>query len=195
MATDVDPVDPHAGLEAWHYTARGKLYLQMYTGKHGDVQYRRIDGGRTFHLSPAERHLNSDPIRDPKKDPFKNGTCIPLRLTDETPAEDREQIESNPASLTDEQIIALFSTKKGQEDRLPEMLASIDNPTVLERIADLAVQADLPPSKTGPIKARLEEIDPGVAGERVLVPAANEIDSADIYGDTAPPASRMTQAE
>lgn len=184
MATEVDPVDPHAGLEAWQYTARGKLYLRRYTGKHGDVVYERIDGGQTFHLTPAERHLNSDKVRDPKRDPFRNGTCIPVRLTEETPVKDREAIESNPATLTDEQIIALFSTKKGNSEALIELLAAVDNPVVLRRISDLAESADLPPSKTGPIKSRLEEISPATAGERVMVPAANEVDSADLYGDT-----------
>lgn len=184
MATEVDPVDPHAGLEAWQYTGKGKLYLRRYTGKHGEVTYERIDGGRTFHLSPAERHLNSDPIRDEAKDPFRNGSCIPLRLTEETSPGDRAAIESNPATLTDEQIVALFSNKANASEKLAKALESIDNPIVLQRIMSLADAADLPPSKTGPIKARLEEIDPGVIGERVLVPAANEVDSADIYGDT-----------
>lgn len=182
--TAVDPIDPHKGLEAWQYTARGKLYLRRYTGKHGEVTYERIDGGRVFHVSPAERHLNSDPIRDPKKDPFRNGTCIPLRLTEETSPADRAAIESNPVMLTDDQIIALFSNKKGSAEQLVETLGSIENPVVLTRFLSLATEADLPASRIAAIRARLEDVDPGVAGERTLVPAANEVDSPDIYGDT-----------
>jgi hypothetical protein len=184
MATEVDPADPFAGLEAWQYTARGKLYLRRYTGKHGEVSYEPIQGGQTFHLTPAERHLNSDKVKDPARDPFRNGTCVPVRLTEETPSRDREAIESNPTLLTDDQIIALFSNRKGSAETLVDTLAKIDNPVVLERILNLANDADLPGSRISAIKSRLEDVNPGVAGERTLIAAANEVDSADIYGDT-----------
>lgn len=178
-------LDPFTGQEAWQYTAKGKLYLRRYiTGKHGETRHEVIRGGQVFHLTPAERHLNSDQVRDPSRDPFLNGTCVPLRLTSETPEKDRKVIEENPAVLTDEQIIALFSNRKGSGEALIETLGKIENPVVLQRILALAESADLAASRIAAVRARLEDIDPTAAGERMMIPAANEQDSADIYGDT-----------
>lgn len=191
---NTNTIDPYVGLEAWEYTAKGRLFLRRFTGKHGEVTYEEVRGGQVVHLSPAERHLNSDKIRDPKKDPFKNGNLINLRLTDETPPADREEIENNPAALSDDQISALFSTKKGTE-QLAELLQQIENPVVLDRVLRLAEGADLPTSKIKMIEARIDEVDPAKVGERTIVPAANELDTPEIYDDGGFTGPRIASAE
>jgi hypothetical protein len=187
MASEYDPIDPKKGMEAWLFTGAGKLYLARYTGKYGEVQYRPVQGepsgrGRTFHLTAAEREYNQQLVRSPENDPFLNGTCVPLALSEDTTAADRARFEANPVSLTDEEIVALFHGDAGE---LSERLAAISNPVVLGRFKSLAEAADLPMSKISVIQARLEEVDPTTRREPVAIPATgvNDPNVAGIYGD------------
>lgn len=181
-----DPTDPYAGQEAWRHTGAGKHYINRFTGRYGDVQQEVVQGGRVFHLTPRERQMNSEKCKDPANDPFENGTFVKVSLTDETPEADRKRIESNPAMLSDEDIVKLFTGKT--PEKLIERVAQISNPVVLQRMLDLAIAGDLPPSRTGAIRSRIVELQGAVGedGEKRMIPATGEDDPkfAQLYGDS-----------
>lgn len=185
MPTDVDPYDPFIGLEAWQFTGAGKLYVAQFTGKHGEVSFEAILGGKTFHLTPAERRLNSQRCINDQADPFKNGTCVPIELTEKTPAQDRAFIESNPELISDEEIAALVKGGKTAkaDGALAEKLEAISNPITLVRILTAATAADVALSKMNLIQMRIAEVTGITEGGRIMIPVTNELDSPEIYGD------------
>jgi hypothetical protein len=129
--------------------------------------------------------MNSQRCKNDKVDPFKNGTCVAVALTDDTSAADREFIENNPEAMTDAQIAELFrggNTPKATS-ALAEKLGEISNPITLARIYDAGVKADLPLSKVGLIQIRIAEVTGITEGGRVMIPVTNEFDTPEIYGD------------
>lgn len=158
-----DPrIDPYAGLEAWRWTGRGKLHVARFTGKYGEVEYHAVQGGRVFHLTPAERRLNSDKSYSDAVDPFRNGQCIPVSLSDMTPDADRERIAANPAILDDAAIDRLL---RQEPTKLAKALDALSTPMTLVRIHERAEQLDVATSKVAAIRARIEQVDPASLGK------------------------------
>lgn len=181
-----DPIDPYAGLEAWQFTGKGTLWIKRFTAQFGGVADHKINGGMTFHLTPAERRFNSDASASKDMDPFQNGTCVPVRLTEQTSPEDRQLIEQNTATLTDEQIVELL----GQHtNKLPKTLAAITNAVTLGRVLEIAQQQDVTNSKIVHIKARINEVAPdllveGAQRHRIeTLPGEDEPDAVDVRGE------------
>lgn len=195
MPNEDAPYDPFTGLEAWEWTGAGKLYVALYTGKYGDIRYEAVHGGRVFHLTPAERRLNSQKSASVAVDPFMNGGCVMVALTDETPAHERAAIESNPQSMNDDQIAALFKPARGVSkaalaEALETKLGLITNATTLARIFDAAKAADVSLSMVSMIQVRIAEVTGITEGGRVMIPVFNELDSPEIYGQDVQAGSR-----
>lgn len=188
MASESAPYDPHVGLEAWRYTGAGRQWIIKYTGKYGEERWDGIYGGAIFHVSPAERHRNSEKVKDPANDPFRNGTFVPVTLTEHTPAEDRAAIEANPELLADDKMMALLKAGGVKGDlALAEVLAKISNMITLGRIFEAAQEANVTLSKMAMINARIvevSEVDPETG--RRMIPVTNEVDAAELYGTAEP---------
>lgn len=153
----IDPTNPYDGKEGWKNSGKSTLQVWAFSSVYGQMSATLIRGGQTVHLTPAERRMNQDKVLDPKHDPFTNGTLIPVRII-ETEA-DVEQIRSNPATLTDDQIAELMS---GHGNTLKKRLRDISNSVTLMRLLEIGASeaVDASTSKMLAVRERLEEIDP-----------------------------------
>lgn len=157
-------------LEAWENVSKSRFSLRRIDSR-GDVRTELIGGGKTFHLSPEERYMNSELASSPKVDPFKNGRFAPVRLLETT--EDAEEIRANPNLLGEEELVELV---KGKVEPLRARLQEIEQPVVVERMREIAEREDARVTSVKAIEARLEELRPEthvevqVAGDRQAAP-------------------------
>jgi hypothetical protein len=147
----VDTEVPSTQLEAWLNAGKSRVFINRFDGK-GGTRQELIAAGRTFHLTPAERRMNQEMAANEKLDLFSNGMLQPVRL-----GEEAEALAGNPNHLaaTDEQGIFRLHWKTF-ERRITE----IDNPTLLERLLELAVDQDATLRQVNLITARLAEVAP-----------------------------------
>lgn len=156
MATPANTVDE---LETWRNISRSRHVLKKFGAK-GDLIDEMIAGKKQFHVSTRERHINTEMAAEDKLDPFTNGMFVPVTLLDST--EDAEQIASNPNVLSESEMVDLV---KGAAPKLKARLEEIINPIVVERLREVAADADVQASKMTAIEARLEALQPKLAVE------------------------------
>lgn len=175
----IDPVDPYRGLEAWKNTARGVVWITRLTGRYGETEPMKVPGGGTFHVTPAERHLNSDVAYAPSADPFRNGQFVLVKASPETPQTDLVIIERSAAGLTDDEIARMFGAELGE---FTKAIDQIDNATALLRILEAAKLADAPYSRVEAVRGRLRQLAPEALVEDtplMPIPGANGEDEPD----------------
>jgi hypothetical protein len=185
MERGADQIDPYVGVETWEHTSRATLYIARFTGKYGETEWKPVVGRKKFTITPAERRMNSDLCASPAVDPFRNGTCVPVSFTEETPAADIAELGRNTQVLPDPEIDGLLATDTGP---FLDRITKIDNPSVLLRVYERAVSLDAPFSKVTAVRDRLRQIDSSLAVDetpRRQVPAVpgvgeDEPDAAEI---------------
>lgn len=181
------PQDPHVDMEAWRNTARGTVGIWHYAGAYGETRMELVPGGGTFHLTPAERRLNQEKALNAQVCAFRNGTVVPVRTE---AVDDTDEVRSNPAALTDEEVAELV---RGHHKTLGRALRDITNPVTLARLLDAARVEEVTLGKINAIEARLVEVAPTPAPVTEVAdvetpPAADappEPEAADIYDDAA----------
>jgi len=146
-------------LETWENIGSARHVIRKFSAK-GDLVEELITGGRRFHVSTRERHLNSEMAADSTLDPFSNGMFSPVRLLETT--EDAAEIASNPNLMGEEEMATIL---RGRIDTFRKRLAKIDNPVVLNRLIQVATDNDAPVSKVEAIKGRLVEVQPPAYNE------------------------------
>lgn len=138
-------VDEFAGLEAWVNTIDGRIVLQTRDSQ-GGLTDTIVAGGKTVHVSPADRRLNQDKVASKDLDPFQNGYLAPVRLIEGD--RDTAKLSSNPNVLSEDDMLALFEdpyeafTARLQEITLPitlqrmlRMITQVENATVRQQEA------------------------------------------------------------
>lgn len=146
-------------LELWQNIGRSRFVLKKFSAK-GDLVGEIVNGGRKFHVSTRERHINSELAANDKLDPFSNGMFTPVKLLDST--DDLEQIASNPNLMGESDMADLV---KGRVDALRKRIGEVGNDVVLERLLEVAKENDASIGKVEAIEARLADLRPATFTE------------------------------
>lgn len=144
-------------LEAWENISRSRHYITK-TDRRGELATEMVGGKKTFYISETDRQINMERAANEKLDPFRNGQFSPVRLLDGT--EDKEEIAANPNLIGEADMAKLV---KGPIGKLKDKLAEIDNPIVVNRLADIARDQDATVKKVEAIDARIAELKPSTA--------------------------------
>jgi hypothetical protein len=132
VPTATEPIPVKASVETWKNDTAGTVVINR-VGEYGRRMVDLIHGGRQFQITPEERRMNQNAAHSADLDNFSNGTLRPIDLLDDDP--DTEKLRNNPNILGEKDLPMLFETK-GEVFR--QRLAAIENPAVLDRLADLA---------------------------------------------------------
>jgi len=143
-------------LETWKNPTEGRVWINRLD-RHGELEkVEVIAGGRTFHISSAERRLNQEMAYNSDLDLFANGTLTPVRMIEGS--DDAREFAANPNLLTEDDMRGLVRKTKASTDSFVERLATIKNPATLERLLSLAREEDAPLSRVEAIQGRLGEL-------------------------------------
>jgi hypothetical protein len=157
--------------ETWKNPTDGRVWINRLDHRGEPKRVEIIGPGRTFYVTPAERHLNQEMASSEDLDVFRNGTLTPIRLlgTDEAEA---AAFATNPNLMTEGDMRTMVAKpKRGAPDAFAERLTEIKNPATLERLLKLAREEDAPMSRVEAIEGRLREISPSLVSERVTTTA------------------------
>lgn len=138
-------------VETWQNVAsyqNGVIKLDI----RGDEKQEIVQGDREFYITTEERLLTQAKILDKANDPFRNGAFRPVVVPDDV------TIETNPNALSDEEIMGIF---EASDFAWTEWMAVIDSPATLNRMIDLADQAEnLTVRRLREVQLRLREVKP-----------------------------------
>lgn len=147
METTVDQV------EIWKNPTKSLVVTkrQDKLGQFSDVSTR---GGETLKISPEDRRMNQEQVRNEKHDPFQNGMLTPVQLLD---GDDVEEAAGNPNMLTEEDVVAVL--KMPAKD-FAARIEAMDSEAVLRRVKQVAQEEDVAPSRQTLIAQRLQQVAP-----------------------------------
>lgn len=125
----------------------------------GDEKHEEVSGKRQFSLTTQDRLITQQRVLDPKNDPFRNGCFRPVITPDDI------TIETNPNSLSDEDILRIFKASAVAWD---EWLENVDAEPTLRRMVELADlnQDDIPLRRYKQLQTRLETVAGGKRNAR-----------------------------
>lgn len=126
--------DEFEGLEAWVNTIDGRIVLKTRDSQ-GGLTDTIVAGGKTVHISPADRRINQEQVATAELDPFQNGYLAPVRLIDGD--KDTAKLSANPNVLSEDDMKALFG--KGF-DAFNKRLKDITLPITLQRMLRMISQ-------------------------------------------------------
>lgn len=120
----------------------------------GDETHTEISGRRQFSLTTQERLITEQRILESKHNPFRNGCFRPIVTPDDI------TIETNPNSLSDEDILRIFGASAIAWD---EWLSNVDAEPTLRRMIELADdnQDDIPLRRYKQLQERLDVVTGG----------------------------------
>lgn len=158
--------------ETWQNVTRGSVGLLKLDSR-GVEKGVVVPAGGKISLTVEERRMNQDRAATKPQDLFGNGTLAPIRLIDDPElGEEYAQIKDNPNFISETEMKQLFSKRI---DTFKRELAKIDNPAVVQRIKDIAVEADAKASQTAAIEERLREFNPQVVEVEQVAPPARQM--------------------
>jgi len=161
--------DTKEHLESWKNSTRGMVFLNRLDHRGEMTRVEGIDGGKTFHLSPEERRINSEQSAGPELDVFRNGTLTPVRLIEDS--EEARELASNPNVMSESDMAVLV---KIHPKTFEAKLKDIRNPVTLERLLAIAHREDASIKRVEAIKARLTEVAPSLANVHQTVSSGVE---------------------
>ncbi len=127
-------VPENSGLETWRSTRSGRIGI-IRLGDYGRTRRERIEGGRTFTITPGERRLNQNAVARPEQDVFTNGAFLPVSLLPDEP--DTPTLLSNPNVVTDLDMRGIL---KLRGDGLLDRISPITNISVIDSLIEMARQ-------------------------------------------------------
>ena len=149
----------------------------------GNQTSKTVKAGRTFTITQMERRLNQEAVYDAKVDPFRDGTYLIVKDTEDTVT---DEIES-PNSVTDGEIEAAVRESIGG-DTVPieAMLSRVGGINTAQRIYEEAVAMDAPASVVEMAKTKVESLEErptGVDGRTIAV-GERDVVTAAVMADT-----------
>ena len=160
----------------------------------GEQTSKTVRAGRTFTLTPLERRLNQEAVYDPKVDPFRDGTFLVVKETDDT---EMDEILS-PNSVTDGEIEdAIREAIGGDPIPIEAMIERIEGINTAQRIYEEAVAMDAPASVVEHAKAKVESLEErptGVDGQPIAV-GERDVVTAAVMADTGTKKDWKTKIE
>lgn len=154
-----------SNMETWKNVMEGTVMVRRLDHRGELTRVDTIQSGKTLHLTPEERRLNSEQAADPDLDFFRNGMMTPLRLLDDS--EEARELANNPNVMSESDMKALFKVHPKTFDA---KIRTIGNPVTLERMLSLAHDEDATIKRVEMIKARLAEVSPSLASLRPAEP-------------------------
>jgi hypothetical protein len=144
-------------LESWKNVTLGPVFVRRLDHRGELNKVEEVPGGRTFHLTPEERRINSEQAADEDLDFFRNGQMQPVRLLDDS--DEARELSSNPNLLSETDMRELVHVHaKTFEMRIK----AIRNPTTLQRLMVIARDEDATIKRVEMITARLSELSPNM---------------------------------
>lgn len=137
--------------ETWKNQGAGNVVVKK-RGEYGIEQDEMIRGGKTLHISKADRRMNQERAASTSLDVFTNGMLAPIQLGDSA-----EEFSGNPNLLTEDDMRALVRAHPKTFDK---KLDEISNPVVVSRLLQIAREEDCTVRRVETIEARLEEVNP-----------------------------------
>lgn len=159
-------------VETWRNPGQSRVVIRRADRRTGDMTGEEmVNGGKTFTITPLERELNQRMAYSPELDLFSNGTLTPIDLIEGSDA--AREFARNPNLLSDGDMQRLVTPARGKakeasDAAFAEKLASINNPTTVARLLQLAEEEDAPISRVRAIQARLSELE-GLGMQRTSV--------------------------
>lgn len=149
-------------VEVWKNVAKGMRWYTRFdvAGRETDG---KVNGGRTFTLTPFERQINQEKAANSDLDLFRNGTFVLIRPGEET---NEEEIRSSSA-LTQAEVESLVLQVMAEPDQLQTILDEIgESPVTLDRFKEFGIAHGLPQEQLDVISAAFEEADGSVVAVR-----------------------------
>lgn len=142
-------------LETWRNTCDSTFYVKV-SGANGAMELVPQTGGKTFHITPADRQRNVMEAVSSAFDPFSNGTFTPMKLVET--ASDYEELRANPAQITDTEMKTLFA---GPFAALEARIAELTNPVTLRRLVAIGEEPAnaVSAAKLAAVVTRLRAVD------------------------------------
>jgi hypothetical protein len=166
--------------EIWKNVAAGPRHY-LCLNAIGEQTTKVVQPNRTFTVSVTERRLNQEAVYDPKADPFRDGTFLMVRDTENT---ESDEIDS-PNSVTDDEIEkAVREALGGDPVPVEMMLERIDSINTANRIYEELVAEDASHNLVEMAKAKVDEFterpigndgEPITVGQRETVTRAVEM--------------------
>jgi len=119
-------------VERWEHISPANWGV-IKLGPRGDEIQETISGRRTFTITTEERMITEDKIRNPKLNPFINGSFRPIIVPDSV------NKTTNPNALSDEEIVNILHASDVAFD---EWLKTIDSDGTLKRMVEIAENDD-----------------------------------------------------
>lgn len=179
--------------EVWKNVAAGPRHYICFTAI-GEQTSRVVQAGRTFTVSQTERRLNQEAVYDAKVDPFRDGTFIIVRETEDSVADEFESVDS----ITDKEIEeAVQEAIAGDPERIERMIHAISGINTANRILEEVVIGDAPSSIVDLAKERVDELTDkpiGGDGEPIAI-GTKDVVSAAVMADTGAKKDWKTKVE
>lgn len=149
-------------IEVWKNVTKGMRWFTRFNVQGAETD-GRVQGGRTFTLTPFERQVNQEKAATNELDLFRNGTFILVRGAKDTVDEEI----SSPSSLTQSELSDLAVQVLAEPDDLDGILAQIGKsiPT-LDRFKEFLIAHEAPATAIEKVEAALYESES--QGDRAL---------------------------
>lgn len=141
-----------ANLETWKNVTAGTVFIRRLDHRGELTRDEQIDPGKTFHVTPEERRINSEIAASEHLDFFRNGQFTPVRLLDDS--EEARELANNPNVMSETDMKTLV---KATASAFEQKLATITNPVTLERLLNVAHELDVSMKRGDMIKAHLAQ--------------------------------------
>lgn len=138
--------------EAWRNTAKGKIILHTLNDDGSETRLV-VNGGKHFRLKASDRVRHSSDAIIPEYDFFGNGTFVPVM--DVIEVEEDLDVEDNRNLMSETEMLELA---KGNGNTFNSTIKKIDGEPALRRLLIACEDADVPKSRTGKVKKRLEAL-------------------------------------
>lgn len=180
--------------EVWKNVAAGPRHYICFTAI-GEQTSRVVQPGRTFTVSPTERRLNQEAVFDAKVDPFRDGTFINVRETEESESDEFESVDS----ITDKEIeVAVSEAVGGDTERIEGMIRAISGINTASRILEeLVVVGEAPSSLVDLAKEKVDELTDKPTGDdgKPIAIGTRDVVSAAVMADTGVKKDWKTKVE
>lgn len=175
-------VEARKDLESWQNVTAGPVFVRRLDHRGELTKVEGVEGGKTLHLTPEERRINSESAADEGLDFFRNGQMQPLRLLDNS--DEAKDLAANPNLLSETDMRALCA-RETHPKTFEARVKAIRNPVTLERLLAVAHAEDATIKRVEVINARLVEISPSLARQHSS--PAPPMESRSSYGRAVTP--------
>lgn len=137
--------------ETWKNQGLGKVVVKRH-GEYGVEKDEIVRGGKTLHITAADRRMNQERAANASLDVFTNGMLTPVRVGSAA-----EEFEGNANLLTEDDMRALV---KSHPKTFAKKLGEITNPVVVGKLLEIAREEDCTVGRVETIEARLDDVNP-----------------------------------